>query len=70
MVDYGPLTGIYLHLNLKWLFVKSFAVGCMKGQFPSIACDDTKISDGLLNVYYFLSCNVCVTAGAFNCHNK
>lgn len=63
-------TCFHLHLNLKRLSVKGFAVGCMKRQFPSIASDDTKHCDGLLSGNYFLSCNVCVTAGTFNCHNK
>lgn len=64
------LTCFYLQLNLKWLSVKGFAVGCMKRQFPSIAPDDTKLYDGFLNGYYVVSCDESVPAGAFNCHNK
>lgn len=69
-MDILALTCFYFHLSLKWLSVKGFAVGCMKTQFPSTASDDAKLCDGLLNGNYFLSDNVHLTAGAFNCHNK
>lgn len=69
MVILAP-TCIYSNLNLKLLSDQGFAVGCMKRQFPSIARDDTKHFDGLLNGNYFLGCNGHVSAAAINCHNK
>lgn len=73
MVYYSHLGGctcFHFHLNLKYFSVKGFAVARMEGQFPSVARDDTKWSDGLLDSQHFLSCNLCVTAGAFKHRNK
>lgn len=63
-------TCFYLHLNLKWLSFKGFAGGCMKKQLLRETPNRTKLCDGLLNGYYFLSRNLYVTMATFSYADK